>query len=83
MIRSKIIFTSYEHGIIIIGKNVDWLATLKYPEIKKTHFWLKETFNSKAYCFSAKTDDLSCEVETKKKKSFNKNKITKGRNIKI
>ena len=51
-------------------KNDNGLVTFKYPEILKTHLWIKETCNDKIHCLTAKTADRPhTEVRTMKQKN--------------
>ena len=61
-------------------KNVDWLATPKYPGIQKTHLWIKETCNDEVHCLTAKTADrplTEVRIMKQKNKGSHKNKKSK------
>ena len=61
-------------------KNVDWLATPKYPGIQKPHLWLKETCNDEVHCLTAKTADrplTEVRIMKQKNKGSNENKKSK------
>ena len=61
-------------------KNVDWLATPKYPRIKKTHLWIKAMCNDEVHCLTAKTANrpfTEVRIMKQKNKGSNKNKKSK------